>query len=119
MRHRPARFATGPSSLRVVLKPGNRVGLKQEIVHTIRKTDQFALVWVATLTRGEKHSEYLTEFDCNRGTYRQVALRVLNAEHQVISSDAIYRQWLDVPGTSQVIGLVCREPQRPEPFMQR
>ena len=84
--------------------------------NTIRKTGQFTLVWVITLKRGEKHSEYLTEFDCNRALYRQVALRVFNAERQVISSDAIYRQWLDVPNTSQVLGLVfkraCPEPQR-------
>jgi hypothetical protein len=91
--------------------------------NTIRKTGQFALVWVVTLKRGEKHSEYLTEFDCNRAMYRQVALRVFNAEHQVISSDAIYRQWLDVPNTSQVLGLVfkqaCPEPQRPTSSIER
>ena len=90
--------------------------------NTIRKTGQFALVWVVTLKRGEKHSEYLTEFDCNRAMYRQVALRVFNAE-QVISSDAIYRQWFDVPNTSQVLGLVfkkaCPEPQRPTSSIDR
>ena len=91
--------------------------------NTIRKTGQFTLVWVVTLKRGEKHSEYLTEFDCNRAMYRQVALRVFNAERQVISSDAIYRQWLDVPNTSQVLGLVfkraCPEPQRTTPTTER
>jgi hypothetical protein len=92
--------------------------------NTIRKTGQFTLVWVVTLRRGEKHSEYLTEFDCNRAMYRQVALRVFNAERQVISSDAIYRQWLDVPNTSQeVLGLVfkkaCPELQRPTPSIER
>jgi hypothetical protein len=83
---------------------------------TIRKTGQFSLVWVVTLKRGEKHSEYLTEFDCNRAMYRQIALRVFTAEHQVISGDAIYRQWFDVQNTSQVLGLVfkkaCPEAQR-------
>ena len=51
------------------------------------------------------------------------ALRVFNAERQVISSDAIYRQWLDVPNTSQVLGLVfektCLEPERPTPSIER
>lgn len=91
--------------------------------NTIRKTGQFTLVWVVTLKHGEKNSEYLTEFDCNRAMYRQVALRVFNAERQVISGDAIYRQWFDVPNTSQVLGLVfekaCAEPQRPTTTIER
>ena len=91
--------------------------------NTMRKTGQFTLVWVVTLKRGEKHSEYLTEFDCNRAMYRQVALRVFNAERHVISGDAVYRQWFDVPNTSQVLGLVfkkaCAEPQRPTPSIER
>lgn len=76
--------------------------------NTIRRTGQFALVWVVTLKRGEKHSEYLTEFDCNRATYRQLAHRVF-AEGQIISGDAIYREWFNVPNTSQVLGLVFKK----------
>jgi uncharacterized SAM-binding protein YcdF (DUF218 family) len=83
--------------------------------NTIRRTGQFAMVWVVTLKHGEKHSEYLTEFDCNRATYRQLAHRVF-AEGQIVSGDAIYREWFDVPNTSQVLGLVfkkvCPEPPR-------
>jgi hypothetical protein len=91
--------------------------------NTIRKTGQFSLVWVVTLKRGEKQSEYLTEFDCKRAMYRQVALRVFTAEHQVISGDANYRQWFYVPNTSQVLGLLfkkaCPEAQRPTSSIDR
>jgi hypothetical protein len=72
------------------------------------------MVWVVTLKRSVKDSEYLTEFDCNRALYRQLAHRVF-AAGQVRSGDAVYREWFDVPNTSQILGLVfqkvCEPPQ--------
>ncbi len=74
--------------------------------NTIRRTGEFVLAWVVTLKDGKKNSEYLIEFNCEEATYRQLSHRVFVSESQVVSSDAIYKQWFDVPNTSQVLGLL-------------
>ncbi len=74
--------------------------------NSIRRTGQFVLAWVVTLKGGKKHTEYLTEFNCDKAMYRQLSLRVFESESQVVSGDAIYKQWINVPDTSQVIGLL-------------
>ncbi len=77
--------------------------------HTIRRTGQFAMAWVVTLKGDKKHSEYLSEFNCEKAMYRQLALRVFTSSTQVVSGDAIYKQWFDVPNTSQVLGLLFQK----------
>jgi hypothetical protein len=77
--------------------------------NTIRRTGQFVLAWVVTLKDGKKHSEYLTEFNCEKAMYRQLSLRVFESESQVVSGDSIYKQWFDVPNTSQVLGLLFKK----------
>ena len=74
--------------------------------NTVRRTAQFVMAWVVTLKAGERQSEYLSEFDCEKAKYRQLSLRVFQSESQVVSGDAIYREWFDVPNTSQVLGLL-------------
>ena len=74
--------------------------------HTIRRSGQFVMAWMVTLKDGKKHSEYLSEFDCEKAMYRQLSLRVFTSESSVVSGDAIYKQWFAVPNTSQVLGLL-------------
>jgi hypothetical protein len=74
--------------------------------NTIRRTGAFVMAWVVTLQDGKKRSEYLSEFDCENAKYRQLSLRVFDSASQVTSSDAIYKQWIDVPNTSQILGLL-------------
>ena len=64
------------------------------------------MVWTVTIKDGKKHSEYLTEFDCKKGIYRQISLRVFDSDLKVISGDAIYKEWFDVPSTTQVLGIL-------------
>lgn len=74
---------------------------------TIRKTQHLVMVWTVTKTMmGKKHSEYLTELNCKTGEYRQLSLRVFDAESKVVSGDAVYRKWFPVPNTSQVLGVL-------------
>ena len=73
---------------------------------TIRRTQQLAMVWAVTKKDGKKHSEYLTEFNCKSGTYRQLSLRVFDSGSKVTSSDAVYREWFNVPPTTQVLGIL-------------
>ena len=73
---------------------------------TIRRTQQLVMVWTVEKKDGRKHSEYLTEFDCNQGMYRQISLRTFASDSKVISGDAIYRAWFDVPPTTQVLGIL-------------
>ena len=73
---------------------------------TIRRTHQLAMAWAVTKKDGKKHSEYLTEFDCKSGKYRQLSLRVFPSESKVTSADAIYREWFNVPPTTQVLGIL-------------
>ena len=74
--------------------------------NTIRRTGQLVLAWVVTFEQDTRHSEFLTEFDCKRATYRRLALRVFASNSEVLSSDAVYVQWFAVPNTSQVLGLL-------------
>lgn len=67
---------------------------------TIRRTQQLAMVWAVERKDGKKHSEYLTEFDCKQGIYRQISLRSFLSDSSLISGDAIYRQWFKVPSTT-------------------
>jgi hypothetical protein len=80
--------------------------------NTVRRTGQFVMAWAGTFKQGKKHSEYLTEFDCRKAMYRQLALRAFVSSSEVISGDAVYVQWFTVPSSSQVLGLlyemVCR-----------
>jgi hypothetical protein len=80
--------------------------------NTVRRTGQFVMAWAVTFKQGKKHSEYLTEFDCRKAMYRQLALRAFVSSSEVISGDAVYVQWFTVPSSSQVLGLlyemVCR-----------
>jgi len=73
---------------------------------TIRRTRQLVMVWAVTKKDGKKHSEYLTEFNCKSGVYRQLSLRVFDSESKVMSSDVVYREWLNVPPTTQVLGIL-------------
>ena len=73
---------------------------------TIRRTHQLAMVWAVAKKDGKKHSEYLTEFNCKSGTYRQLSLRVFPSESKVTSTDAVYREWFNVPATTQVLGIL-------------
>jgi hypothetical protein len=73
---------------------------------TVRRTGKFVMAWTVEL-RGElKYSEALTEFDCSMAMYRQLSLRSFASNSQVISGDAIYRNWFAVPDASQVVGLL-------------
>lgn len=73
---------------------------------TIRRTQQLVMAWVVEKKDGEKHSEYLTEFDCKKGLYRQLSLRAFESDSRVISGDAIYKEWFNVPPTTQVLGIL-------------
>lgn len=73
---------------------------------TIRRTQQLVMVWAVTKKDGEKSSEYLTEFDCKKGLYRQLSLRAFEFNSRVISSDVIYKEWFNVPPTTQVLGIL-------------
>jgi hypothetical protein len=64
------------------------------------------MAWVVTFKQDKKDSEYLTEFDCKRATYRQLAHRVFESSSEVVSGDAVYREWFAVPNDSQVVGLL-------------
>jgi hypothetical protein len=74
--------------------------------HTVRKTGQLVMAWVVTFKQDRKNSEFLTEFDCKRARYRQLALRGFESNSEVLSSDAVYVQWFAVPDNSQVLGLL-------------
>jgi hypothetical protein len=76
--------------------------------HTVRRTGQLVLAWVVTFKQDRKNSEFLTEFDCKRAIYRQLALRGFTSNSEVLSSDAVYVQWFAVPDSSQVLGLVFK-----------
>lgn len=73
---------------------------------TIRRTHQLAMVWVVTKKDGKKHSEYLTEFDCKLGKFRSLSTRVFPSESKVTSTDAISREWFNVPPKTQVLGIL-------------
>ncbi|MBI3902550.1 MAG: hypothetical protein HY306_06350 [Nitrosomonadales bacterium] len=73
---------------------------------TIRRTQQLAMAWIVEKKDDEKYSEYLTEFDCKKGLYRQLSLRVFEPDSRVISSDAIYKEWFNVPPTTQILGVL-------------
>jgi hypothetical protein len=73
---------------------------------TIRRTQQLRMVWTVEKTDDEKRSEYLTEFDCKKGLYRQLSLRTIESDSRVISSDAIYKEWFNIPPTTQVLGIL-------------
>jgi hypothetical protein len=66
------------------------------------------MAWVVTFKQARRDSEYLTEFDCKRVTYRQLAHRVFWSNSEVLSSDAVYVQWFAVPSDSQVVGLLFK-----------
>jgi hypothetical protein len=74
--------------------------------NTIRRTQQLVMAWIVEKKDGKKYSEYLTEFDCKSGTYRQLSLRVFGSESKVKSSDAVYREWFNVPPTTQILGIL-------------
>ena len=76
--------------------------------HTVRRTGQLVMAWVVTFKQDRKDSEYLTEFDCKRATYRQLALRVFASNSEVSSSDAVYVKWFAVPSSSQILGLLFK-----------
>jgi hypothetical protein len=73
---------------------------------TVRRTQQLVMVWAVTKKDGKKHSEYLTEFDCKSGVYRQLSLRVFESDSKVTSGDAVYREWFNVPPTTQILGVL-------------
>ena len=77
---------------------------------TIRRTNQFVLVWDFTIENNIRTSERLTEFDCQKGLYRQIAHRMFTST-SVISSDFIYKDWFKKPMPDQVTGklyeIVC------------
>lgn len=73
---------------------------------TIRRTGQFAMAWTIEFRGKLKYSEALTEFDCSKSMYRQLSLRSFTPNSQIVSGDAIYRNWFAVPDASQVVGLL-------------
>ncbi len=73
---------------------------------TIRRTGQLVMAWIVTVKNGQKHSEYLSEFDCEKAKYRQLSLRSFASSSQVVSTNAVYKEWLDVPNTTQILGLL-------------
>jgi len=78
---------------------------------TIRRTKQFVIVWDFTMKNSLKTSERLTEFDCQKGLYRQIAHRVFTSTSEVLSGDAIYKDWFKIPKPDQFTGklyeIVC------------
>lgn len=73
---------------------------------TIRRTQQLVMAWAVEKRDGKKYSERLTEFDCKKGIYRQLSLRIFEPDSTVISGDAIYKEWFNVPSTTQVLGIL-------------
>lgn len=73
---------------------------------TIRRTQQLVMVWTVQKNGGKKLYEYLTEFDCKKGIYRQISFRTFFPDSTVISGDAIYKEWFNVPSTTQVLGIL-------------
>lgn len=73
---------------------------------TIRRTQQLVMAWAVVKKDGKKYLEYLTEFDCKKGIYRQISFRGFDSDSKVISGDAIYREWFNVPSTTQVLGIL-------------
>lgn len=73
---------------------------------TVRRTGNLVMAWTVELRGKLKYSEALTEFDCSKAMYRQLSLRSFGSSSQVVSGDAIYKNWFAVPDASQVVGLL-------------
>ena len=75
---------------------------------TIRRTNQFVMVWDFTIKDKTKVSERLTEFDCKKGLYRQLSHRGFTSQSEVISSDFIYKEWFEIPKPDQITGQIFK-----------